>query len=279
MLALVTGSMGFVGSHVVQAILAGGLGRNPGVIQADRKRGNNLEDMAEVERLFGMRPDVVIHLASSCSTPGSVAAPRRTWIDTVDTAVNVLEAARLRGTPVIMTSSCKSQVPHPWMPRTPYGAAKLAVEAISTEYLMAYDLPVVVNRPGTIYGPGQEGSPESGWVAWFLEARRRGIPVVINGDGSQVRDLLHVDDYVRLLLMQARDPQAYTECIWDVGGGEINAVSVREMADHLGLDYTFGPHRYGDIANYVSYDTVPDWEPQIRWQESETLSLGGVDLR
>lgn len=273
MLALVTGSMGFVGSHVVKAILAGGLGRNPGVIQADRERGNNLESMTEVEQLFRLGPDVVIHLASSCSTPGSVADPRGTWVDTVDTAVNVLEAARLRGTPVIMTSSCKSQVPHPWMPRTPYGAAKLAVEVISTEYLMAYDLPVVINRPGTIYGPGQEGSPESGWIAWFLEAKRRGIPVVINGDGSQVRDLLHVDDYVRLLLMQALDPQEYTEDIWDVGGGERNAVSVREMADHLGLDYTFGPPRFGDVANYVSYGTVPGWEPEIDWRTSELLAI------
>jgi nucleoside-diphosphate-sugar epimerase len=270
-LALVTGSMGFVGSHVVQKILAGGLGRNPGVIQADRKRGNNLEDMAEVERLFALKPDVVIHLASSCSTPGSVADPRRTWRDTVDTAVNVLEAARLREVPVVMTSSCKSQVPRPWMPKTTYGVAKLAVEEISLEYKRAYGLPVVVNRPGTIYGPGQEGSPESGWVAWFLEAKRLGKQVTIHGDGSQVRDLFHVDDYVRLLLTQAADPGAYLSDIWDVGGGERNAVSVRAMADYLKLDYVFGPPRYGDVANYVSYDIIPRWEPEVYWKESETL--------
>jgi len=77
-------------------------------------------------------------------------------------------------------------------------------------------------------------------------------------------------------LTQAADPGAYLSDIWDVGGGEINSVSVRAMADYLGLDYVFGPPRYGDVANYVSYDIIPRWEPEVYWRESETLSLEGV---
>ena len=143
------------------------------------------------------------------------------------------------------------------------------VELWALEYRSAYGLPVIINRPGTIYGPGQEGSDESGWVAWFLEAKRQGIKVTINGNGEQVRDLLHVVDYVRLLLHQVRNPGDFdTGHVYDVGGGELNAVTVNEMVRVLGLDYEYGPARYGDAKRYVALNDVPGWTPRIDWRTS-----------
>lgn len=264
MRVLITGSAGFVGSHTVSAFLA----RGDEVQQADRKTGQDLTQLEVARAVMRPRPDVVIHLASSCSTPGSLANPVETFNDTVSVAVNVLEAARADRVPVIVTSSVKAR--DGW---TPYGAAKQMVEIWASEYRSAFHVPVVINRPGTIYGPGQEGSPESGWIAWFCKARAESVPVVINGDGSQVRDLLHVTDYVRLLEMQAEQPERFMERIHDVGGGVRNAVSVLQMADHLELTYSFGPPRYGDAQSYVAHNDVEGWEPEVGWWESETLGV------
>jgi CDP-paratose 2-epimerase len=189
-----------------------------------------------------------------------------TYNDTVFSAVRVLEAARESKTPVLLTSSVKARDG-----MTPYGAAKQMAETWASECSRTYGFPLVINRPGTIYGPGQEGSEESGWIAWFLRAKSENIEVMINGDGLQVRDLLHVKDYVGLLIEQMVKPEIYTEKIWDVGGGSSNVVTVIEIADYLGLSYVYGPPRYGDARGYVGRNDVPAWEPKIYWKESETF--------
>lgn len=264
---LVTGSHGFVGKHVVTALLD----RGDEVVTADKVTGIDLSDPWTVEELvMRHRPDAIIHLAATCSTPASVDRPMETFHDTVLSGVYTLEAARQNGIPFLLTSSVKARDG-----MTPYGAAKRMVEAWATEYRSAYHFPVVINRPGTIYGPGQEGSPESGWIAWFLKAERMGRPIIINGDGTQVRDLLHVSDYVRLLLIQLDDIAIYDGGIWDVGGGRRNAVTVNEMAAWLGLKNTHGLARYGDAQEYIGVNDVPGWQPEVYWKVSETLG----DLR
>lgn len=263
MRVLVTGGAGFVGSHVVQALRD----RGDAVYAADRKTGVDLDVSSQAFRtVHHAKPDVIIHLASSCSTPGSVKDPVLTFNDTVLTAANMLEAARAHNIPIHITSSVKARDG-----MTPYGAAKRMVETWAQEYRAAYGLPVILVRPGTIYGPGQEGSEESGWIAWFCEAKSRALPVTINGDGNQWRDLLHVSDYVRLVLQQIDHVDHYVDRIWDVGGGIRNAVTVNDIVAHLGLKHAFGPSRYGDARTYIGENDVPGWEPQIHWRDSETL--------
>lgn len=265
MRVLVTGSHGFIGSHLMRALDQ----RGDIVLGLDKKHGEDLADRRArwaAIAAASLGPDVIVHLASVCSTPGSVKDPMGTFDDTVVSTAMVLEAARAGGIPVHVTSSVKARDG-----MTPYGAAKRMVELWATEYQKAYGLPIIINRPGTIYGPGQEGSEDSGWIAWFCKARDEGLPVVINGDGLQLRDLLHVHDYVRLILTQIDNISLYEAKTWDVGGGERNTVSVAQMAAHLGLSATFGPPRYGDAAVYVGDNDVPAWEPRIAWQESETL--------
>ena len=261
MKVLVTGSAGFVGKHAVAAFTA----RGHKVFGADKRTGMDLSDLYVAELAMGWQPEVIVHLAGSCSTPGSLTAPLSTFDDTVVAAVNVIAAAGK--TPIVLTSSVKARDG-----RTPYGAAKRMVETWAQEWRQAYEVPIIINRPGTIYGPGQEGSPESGWIAWFCKAKAEGRTVTINGDGEQIRDLLHVSDYVKLLLIQAENIERYdTGALYDVGGGPNNMVSVIEMAKHLGLQYQFGPPRYGDSDIYVGLNDVPGWKPVVRWQMSDTL--------
>jgi len=256
-IVLVTGSAGFIGKHTVKAFED----RGDEVILADKVTGQDLTLQIEP---WNPVPDVIVHLAATCSTSGSIRDPMTTFRDTVLTAVNVLETARIPRIPVIVTSSVKARDG-----QTPYGAAKRMVEAWASEYRTAYNLPVIINRPGTVYGPGQEGSPESGWISWFLKAKAEGIPVVINGDGQQMRDLLHVSDYVRLLVKQAVDPDRYnTGTVYDVGGGVRNAVTVNEIVEYLGLTHTYGPERYGDAKEYIGLNNVADWSPAVKWQDA-----------
>ena len=263
MRVVVTGSAGFIGSHTVKALED----RGDEVVRADIKTGQDLSQPIEPWQPV---PDAIIHLAGSCSTPGSIDNPVGTFRDTVMTAVNVMEAARRDRIPVIFTSSVKARDG-----MTPYGAAKVMAEVWAQEYEVAYHIPLVINRPGTVYGPGQEGSPESGWIAWFVRARDEKLPVIVNGDGTQVRDLLHVDDYVRLLLLELDSlvggEETYVDGIWDVGGGMVNSISVYDMAIHLGLAFQFGPVRYGDADRYEGINDVPGWEPTIRWFDQEML--------
>ncbi len=275
MKVLITGHKGFVGQNLVRMLREQkqhslrGMDIRDDTAEISMAGPDLAHDEIPLYALKNRPADIVIHLASSVSTPGSIDRPMETFRNTVRTAVNVMEACRITSTPLIITSSVKARDG-----MTPYGAAKRMVEIWAREYRAAYALPIVINRPGTIYGPGQEGSPESGWVAWFLKARQLQKKITIHGDGTQVRDLLHVWDYCRLLVQQMENMQAYdTGQIWDVGGGEHNAVSVRQMADYLGLDYLFGPARYGDVQEYIGLNDVPGWEPQIQWQHSETLEV------
>jgi nucleoside-diphosphate-sugar epimerase len=278
---IVTGSAGFVGKALVASLMSD----EKMVVGYDKRTGVDLaSDHPLHALLFDISPMCIVHLASSVSSPGSITNPEQTFRDTVTTTVNVMKYAAQTKTPVILTSSVKARDG-----RTPYGAAKVMAETWAIEMAKLHDIPLVINRPGTIYGPGQEGSTESGWIAWFLKAAKEDLEVTISGNGEQVRDLLHVDDYVKLLRLQiddvwAREPSGANDnsvprfptygvhvganppSIWDVGGGRENATSVKMMAERLRLKYKFGPERYGDAWQYIGHNRVPGWKPTTRWE-------------
>ena len=269
MRVLVTGHEGFVGQHLVDRLIK--LGHE--VAGADIRSRDNIQGMTgtdlsneDIARavIKNVAPDIVMHLASRVSTTGSLRDPADTFKHTVRVGVNVIDACRVTDTPIIITSSVKAREPA----TTPYGVSKRCVEMWAQD---AQGLRYVINRPGTIYGPGQEGSAESGWIAWFLKAKRESLPVTINRPGTQIRDLLHVHDYVRLLVQQMSYFRDYEGKLWDVGGGWENAVTVLEMADYLDLDWKFGPERYGDDLEYVGYNATPNWKPKIRWKDAEVF--------
>lgn len=257
MKVLVTGSEGFIGRHMVARLMQDG----HEVAGMDMKN-NPDQDLRRHILSLPIQPDFIVHLASSVSTPGSVHEPLETFENTVVTAANVLEYARRNRIGVHITSSVKARDG-----MTPYGTAKRMVEAWAHEYRTAYRFPIIINRPGTVYGPGQEGSPESGWIAWFLRAREDGLRVTINGDGHHVRDLLYVTDYCDLVALQIAMPNEFVDRTWDVGGGIANAVEIGAMAKYLGLKHNFGPPRYGDARMYIGENDTPGWRPTTFWKD------------
>lgn len=263
MKVIITGDLGFVGGELRRALEDDGFE----TVGYDKKEEADISNLKWAGFMVDDKPDLIVHLAASCSTSGSIMRPEETFRDTVMTTVTVCNAAAKLKVPVLLTSSVKARDG-----MTPYGAAKRMSEMWAMEMSNTFGFPLIINRPGTIYGPGQEGSPESGWIAWFLKARDEGIKVTINGDGAQRRDLLHVFDYVGLLVAQIDDPRTYVGKIWDVGGGPRNTVTVEQIAKYLGLEYEFGPARYGDADSYIGVNDVPGWAPLLHWKEAKVFA-------
>jgi UDP-glucose 4-epimerase len=217
--AIVTGGAGFIGSHVVDALLE----RGDSVIVVDNfatgKRENvpTGADLAEVDirademdALFDdARPDVCFHLAAQADVRVSVERPAEDASVNVLGTVRVLEAARRNGAQVVFASTggaiygeCERPAVEgdPRLPVSPYGAAKLAGEEYLAAYNRLYGSGNVSLRFGNVYGPRQDPHGEAGVVAIFLGRIAAGTPCTIFGDGRQTRDYVYVGDVVRATL-------------------------------------------------------------------------------
>jgi UDP-glucose 4-epimerase len=215
--ALVTGGAGFIGSTLVDALLAAGA--QVSVID-DLSRGRRDQVAAGAdfhqldvvdERLNALvasiNPEIVFHEAAQIDVRRSVAEPvLDTRINVLGT-VNVLEAcARARVRRAVFASSGgalygdTSVLPtpesHPCEPASAYGAAKLAGETYGRVFNKVHGLEFIALRYANVYGPRQDPHGEAGVVAIFAEGLLAGREVTINGDGGQTRDYVFVDDVV-----------------------------------------------------------------------------------
>jgi CDP-paratose 2-epimerase len=128
-----------------------------------------------------------------------------------------------------------------------------------------------------IYGPHQFGTEDQGWVAHFLIRAMQGAPIILYGDGRQVRDILCVDDLVDAFLLAQRHMETASGQAFNIGGGPGNTVSLLELIDLIseirGYKPTveFDAWRPGDQRYYVSdtakFRQATGWEPRISVQD------------
>ncbi|MGW0582626.1 NAD-dependent epimerase/dehydratase family protein [Streptomyces sp. NPDC002920] len=273
---LVTGSAGFIGTHLVQQLGR----RGHRVTGVDKRHGRPTTDLSAFQKTVdAAEPDVIVHLGASCSTAVSLQDPARDFHDNAVGTFNVAEAARQAGSiPVIYTSTVKVN-PGADGKIAPLGLSKRVGEDYLRLYGDLYDLPSVILRPSTVYGPGQDGSPEAGWVTWFLRAVLEKRQITIHGDGTQSRDILHVDDFTALLVDICEhfdDYRVYGP--YDVGGGPDNEVSLTGLLGFLEhRDIVRAGRLPGDLQRVVT-DNLPissihDWEPAIGWQAGVLSTL------
>jgi UDP-glucose 4-epimerase len=211
---IITGGAGFIGSHVADAFAAR---RDDVLVIDDLSTGNranvpedaafeqlDIADTEAVERVFAAGADVVCHLAAQASVTVSVDDPVLDCTSNVLGTLNVCEAARRIGAPVVFASTggalygdgapLPTREDFPARPLAPYGASKLAGEAYVTTWGRLYDLPNVVLRLGNVYGPRQNPHGEAGVVAIFCGRLLHGGQPQLRGGGKPTRDYVYVAD-------------------------------------------------------------------------------------
>ncbi len=219
--AIVTGGAGFIGSHLVDALLAEGCavtvvddlssGARERVAAGAELRVLDIVDRAALGAVFAeARADAVYHLAAQASVVASVADPGRDCDVNVKGTLNVVELARDAGVPVVFTSTGgalygdEAPMPTPEdripAPLSPYGASKWAAEAYVNTWSLSSGIPFAVCRLGNVYGPRQSPHGEAGVVAIFSLRLHEGRAPHVYGHGSPTRDYVYVQDVVAALL-------------------------------------------------------------------------------
>lgn len=292
---MVTGAAGFIGSTLVDRLLADGhsvvglddlsSGRAENLSNADNN--DNFEfvkaDIVDAD-LLGLfkdtQPEVIFHLAAQISVKRSVDDPQLDSTVNVVGVVRLAEAARQSGVRKVVHTSSGGSVygtppsyptseDTPTNPASPYAASKVAGEVYFNMFRNLYDLDCSHIAPANVYGPRQDPHGEAGVVAIFAQALLAGRPTKIFGDGSDTRDYVYVDDVV----------DAFVKASGSAGGGQRFNVgtgvetSTREMHTAIALavgaadDPEMHPPRLGDLRrsrlDITRAREVLGWRPQV----------------
>ncbi|KRW70441.1 NAD-dependent dehydratase [Pseudomonas sp. TTU2014-105ASC] len=227
---LVTGGAGFIGSNLVDALLA----RGCAVRVLDNLSSGKRENLPQDERVELVVGDVadaacvrravqgcqaVVHLAAVASVQASVDDPFGTHQSNLIGTLNLCEAMREAGVKRVLFASSAAVYGNngegqaidedtPKAPLTPYAADKLASEHYLDFYRRQHGLEPVVFRFFNIFGPRQDpSSPYSGVISIFTERAQKGLPIAVFGDGEQTRDFLYVADLVEVLVQALESPE------------------------------------------------------------------------
>jgi len=205
----VTGGVGFIGRRVVRALLDAGhevtvIDRHAFPDDSVRSVVGDLCDPAIIGRALGQNTDLVIHLAAITRVLLSMEDPVGTYKLNVDATFNLLEQSRQSGVKTFLLASTNAVTGdvgmatiterHPLRPLTPYGATKAAGEMLLSAYVGSYGMAGAALRFSNVYGPGMEA--KDSFIPRLMRAARDGKGIQIYGDGTQLRDLVHVDDIV-----------------------------------------------------------------------------------
>jgi UDP-glucose 4-epimerase len=294
MRVLVTGGAGFIGSHVVDALLA----RGDDVAVLDdlaSGRAGRLDPQVALHKLSiadapaltelvaGFAPELICHLAAQIDVRASVDAPAADAQVNILGTVNLLEAARLAGARMLFASSGGAlygrDAPIPSLedvlplPESPYGIAKYCAECYIGLYNRLHGTRHSVLRLANVYGPRQDPAGEAGVITIFCARALAGQAPTIYGDGRQTRDYVYVGDAVRAFLAAGDSGRPGT---WNVGAGV--EVAVLDLVDIIaavaGRDIrpAFAAPRAGELQRSA---VAPDRAAgELGWRASTPLAEG-----
>ena len=297
---LVTGGAGFVGSHLVDALVK----RGWQVRTLDNLSTGSLENLSAVQdamefihgdirefetvRRAATGAEVVFHLAALGSVPRSIDDPLTSNAVNVDGTLNVLRAAQVIGARRVVFSSSSSAYGNsptlpkheemPANPRSPYAVSKHTGELYTRVFAAAYGLETLSLRYFNIFGPRQ--NPNSQYAAVipkFISLLRQGLPPPINGDGEHARDFTYVDNAVHANLLAADAPNAQGQ-VCNIACGAKYTLNhlVRAINAILGtaVEPVYGTERAGDVresladirlaGSLLGYHPLVDFETGLR---------------
>lgn len=272
---LVTGGAGFIGSNLVDVLVARGYSVRVLDNFSTGKRDNlpldgrveliegNVADAQTVRRAI-QGCQAVVHLAAVASVQASVDDPVGTHQSNLVGTLNLCEAMREEGVKRVVFASSAAVYGNngegqaideqtPKAPLTPYAADKLASEHYLDFYRRQHGLEPVVFRFFNIYGPRQDpSSPYSGVISIFTERAQQGLPITVFGDGEQTRDFVYVGDLVEVLVQALGKPSVETGAV-NVGLNRATSLSqlLAAIGDVLGglPPVSYENARSGDIRH------------------------------
>ncbi|ANE78960.1 UDP-glucose 4-epimerase [Mycobacterium adipatum] len=299
MRTLVTGAAGFIGSTLVDRLLADGhtvtgvddlsTGRRANLAAAEQHPQFTFVEADIVDAdlaaiLADADPEVIFHLAAQISVRHSVDNPQFDATVNVVGTIRLAEAARTHGVRKIVHTSSGGSVygtppvyptgeDVPTDPASPYAASKVAGEVYLNTFRNLYNLDCTHIAPGNVYGPRQDPHGEAGVVAIFAKALLAGVPTKIFGDGTDSRDYVYVDDVVDAFVRAAGAAGGGQR--FNVGTGISTTVAElhTSIAKAVGTadDPEFHPARLGDLRksqlDISRGKQVLGWEPQVGLDE------------
>jgi UDP-glucose 4-epimerase len=310
MRCLVTGGAGFIGSNLVDALLAqgdevtavddlstgyrenldGALAAGAELVELDIRDAAGLSALA-TER----RPETVFHLAAQIDVRKSLEDPAFDAAINVGGTANVLEASRAAGCGRVVFISTGGAIygegdgqrlplpeSSPIAPLSAYGQSKYAAEGYLALYQRLYGLSGVSLRLGNVYGPRQDPLGEAGVIAIFCGLLRSGSRPTVFGDGAQTRDYIYVGDVVAAALAAAGSELSGAV---NVGTGrETTVLELVEILERLGgverFEPEFAPARTGEVQR-ISIDPSRaerelGWSPETDLEHGMRLTLDSI---
>jgi len=303
-IVLVTGGAGFIGSHIVEALVKRGA-RVRVVDNLSTGYLGNLEPVSgSIDFLQGDLADeaiahqavenveVIFHEAALPSVPRSVLNPRETHLASVEATFNLLLAAKeKRVRRVIYAASSSAYGDQPTLPKvetmrpeplSPYAAAKLVGEYYCQVFNRSYGLETVCLRYFNVFGPRQDpSSPYSGVISQFIDRLLKGQRPTIYGDGEQTRDFTYVSNAVEANLLAAETKRGIGEVI-NIANGEQVSINqlfqfIRKITNRGDIEPEYQPTRTGDIlhslADVGSAREYLGFEPRVGLEEGLKLTV------
>jgi UDP-glucose 4-epimerase len=300
---LVTGGAGFIGSHLVDRLLADG----HSVIVLDNLATGRLSNLShhkdnsrltfhqvDISQMGAINPyfqavEYVFHLAALADIVPSIQKPHDYHQANVNGTIAVLEAAReaeVKRFVYAASSSCYG-IPDvyptpdtaPIKPMYPYALTKYIGEQYVLHWGQTYNLPCVSLRFFNVYGPRSRTTGAYGAVfGVFLAQKLSGKPFTVVGDGTQTRDFTFVTDVVDAVV-RAADSNISGE-VMNVGSG--NTYSVNQLVELLGGEVVYVPKRPGEpdctFADTTKIRTLLGWKPQVSFEQGVKVMLDNIDL-
>ncbi len=282
MRVLVTGHLGFIGSTVWHTLKNKGI-EVWGLDDLSRSTSKEIKDshsiignVIDLDSILALDQDFdwVIHLAGQVSVIAGESQPHLDFSTNALGTFKVTQWAKQRGAGIIYSSTNKvfgeligRSTPildsEPYKPQTNYGVSKASGAHYVADYARGYVL-----HQSCIYGGTQIGELDQGWIGWLWNSVKGNREITCFGDGSQVRDLLHVDDLTTLylkILEGGLEAGSYV-----TGGGESNSATFSDVVEFLGGEIKhFREWRPHDQRYFVSANeglVRSGWQPQIDWR-------------
>ncbi|MCW1892141.1 MAG: NAD-dependent epimerase/dehydratase family protein [Candidatus Uhrbacteria bacterium] len=242
--ALVTGGAGFIGSHVVDALIGAGWrvtviddlssGKRQNIHPAATFLKMDVRDQRASQWIIKQKPDAVLHFAAQISVTRSIKDPVADAETNIRASIWLMDAAAKAHVKRFIFAGtggalCDETVPLPAKehhvadPMSPYAIAKRAIELYGDFYRREYSLPFTSLRFANVYGPRQNALGEAGVIAIFVQAMLTNCPVAVNGTGKQTRDYVYVADVADAVMHALSNDMAMG--VFHVGTGKETSVS------------------------------------------------------